>query len=184
MADNKAGPKSEIVRRPQRQINPAFINPAPLPEELKGLIDVKGWLASLTTGVEYKEPNPDYMAQRMLMMALTSASVEELLSDPQMDGLQDLIPDAPWQGTGNILITGLYVARSDLTEGQRTYMLLSYFTDKTGEETTTTTGATRLQIQMAGQLAMGVWPIEGQIKRTDRKDRGGRHLFSFYPLGE
>lgn len=184
MGKDAPGPKSELVLRGQRQINPAFVDPAPLPEELDGLIDIRGWLKSLTTGVEYKEPNPDYMAQRMLMMALTSTSVEELLSDPQMDGLQDLIPDAPWQGTGNILITGLYVAKSDLTEGQRTYMLLSYFTHATGAETTTTTGATRLQIQMAGQLAMGVWPIEGQIKRTDRKDRGGRHLFSFYPLGD
>lgn len=177
-----ASPSTEILPRRKMQLAPHFANPAPLPPELDGLFDVREWVKALTTGVEYKEPNPDYMSQRMMMLTLSATTFEELTTDPTLDGLQDLIPDAPWQSTGNIMVTELYVAKSDLTEGSRTYMLFTYLKTLTGEEVTTTTGATRLQLQFASALAMGIWPLEGQIKRTDRKDRGGRHLFSFYPV--
>jgi hypothetical protein len=170
-----------IVRKHKGVLNPAFHNPAPLPPELNGLLDVRAWVNSLTTGDRYDEPNPDYMAQRMAMLTLSAGSFEEALVDEPMDGLQKLIPDAPWQSSGNIMITGLYVARSQQETGNPTYMLLDYWNKATGDEITTTTGATKLQLLFALALATGIWPIEGQIKRTDRKDRGGRYLFSFYP---
>jgi hypothetical protein len=171
----------EIVRRKAGVIAPHFSNPAPLPQELDGLFDIRSWVRSLTTHEPYTELNPDFMAQRMMMLTLSATTAEEVMAETPMDGLQKLIPDAPWQGTGNIIVSGLYVAKSDQPDGNPTYMLMEYYQESTGAEVTTTTGATKLQLQFASLLALGIWPIEGQIKRTDRKDRGGRHLFSFYP---
>ena len=171
----------EVVARRKNVIAPHFTNPAPLPPELAGLFDIRAWVRSLTTGEPYTELDPDFMAKRMMMMTLSATTFDEMLEDTPMDGLQKLIPDVPWQGTGNIMITGLYVAKSDQTTGNPCYMLLEWYNLDTGEEVTTTTGATKLQLIFAGALALGHWPIEGQIKRTDRKDRGGRHLFSFFP---
>lgn len=171
-----------IVPRRTMQINPVFNNPAPLPPELNGLIDVREWVKSLTTNCEYKSPNPDYMAQRMMMLTLSATSFEEAMQEVSLDGLQKLIPDAPWQGTGPIMVTELYVAPSEIPEGNKTFMLFTYMSEETGLETTTTTGATKLQLLFAFALASGEWPIRGQIKRTDRKDKGGRHLFNLYPV--
>lgn len=179
--DVQTAPTAEVVARRKNVIAPQFSNPAPLPPELNGLFDIRAWVRSLTTGDAYEELNPDFMAQRMMMLTLSATTAEEVMADVPMEGLQSLIPDAPWQGTGNIMITGLYVAKSEQPTGNKTYMLLEWFNKQTGEEVTTTTGATKLQLQFANLLALGIWPIEGQIKRTDRKDRGGRHLFSFYP---
>lgn len=174
----------EIVKRKPGVMAPHFATPAPLPTELVGLFDIRAWVHSLTTGAEYTELNPDFMAQRMMMLTLSATTAEEVMEDAPMEGLQKLIPDVPWQGTGNIMICGLYVAKSEQPVGNKTYMLLEWYNKDTGEEVTTTTGATKLQLQFASLLALGVWPIEGQIKRTERKDRGGRYLFSFYPVGE
>lgn len=170
-----------VVPRQKNVIAPHLKNPAPLPPELDGLFSIRAWLESLTKGTEYTELDPDFMAKRMMMLTLSATTAEEIMDDAPMDGLQKLIPDAPWMGTGDITITGLYVARSDQPVGNKTYMLLEYFKHDGGEEVTTTTGATKLQLQFASLLALGVWPITGQIKRTERKDRGGRFLFSFYP---
>lgn len=180
MADKKETGAIVPVRN-KMVVAPHFSNPAPLPPELEGLFDVREWVRSLTTGTDYKEPNQEYMAQRMMMLTLSATTIDELLGEDTLDGLQKIIPDAPWATTGNIMLTSLYVAASDQKDGNRTYMLFSYLVKDTGMEVTTTTGATKLQLQFASMLAMGIWPIEGQIKRTERKDRGGRHLFSFYP---
>lgn len=176
--------KGAVAQRRKNVIAPQFNNPAPLPPELDGLFSVRAWVESLTTGKEYEELDPDFMAKRMMMMTLSATTFDEIVDDVPMDGLQKLIPDAPWQTSGNIMITGLYVAKSQNKDGNPTYMLLEWANLATGEEVTTTTGATKLQLQFANCLALGIWPIEGQIKRTDRQDRGGRHLFSFYPLGD
>lgn len=170
-----------VTQRRKNVIAPHLANPAPLPPELENLFTIKSWIHSLTTGAPYKELDPDFMAKRMMMLTLSATTAEEVMADTPMDGLQTLVPDAPWMSTGNIMITGLYVAKSDQETGNPTYMLLEWLNKQNGEEVTTTTGATKLQLQFASLLAMGIWPIEGQIKRTDRKDRGGRHLFSFYP---
>lgn len=174
----------EIVKRKPGVMAPHFATPAPLPTELVGLFDIRAWVRSLTTGEEYTELNEDFMAQRMMMLTLSATTAEEVMADVPMEGLQKLIPDVPWASSGNIMICGLYVAKSQQKVGNPTYMLLEYYNKTTGEEVTTTTGATKLQLQFASLLALGVWPIEGQIKRTDRQDKGGRHLFSFYPEGE
>jgi hypothetical protein len=177
----KTAKTGTVVARNKSALAPHFANPAPLPPELSGLFDIRAWIHSLTTRAEYEELNPDFMAQRMMMLTLSATTAEEVMQDVPMDGLQKLILDAPWQSSGNITIHGLYVAKSDKQDGNRTYMLLEWFDKTTGADVTTTTGATKLQLQFASLLALGVWPIQGQIKRTDRKDRGGRHLFSFYP---
>lgn len=178
----KAEPKEGVIAT-RRTMTPAphMLNPAPLPPELDGLFYVQAWVKALTTNTKYTEPNPDYMSQRMMMVTLSATTVDELLGEDNLDGLQKLVPDVPWASTGNILVTDLYVAASDIDGGSPTYMLFTYYSKETGTEVTTSTGATRLQLQFASMLAMGIWPIEGQIKRTERKDRGGRHLFSFYP---
>jgi len=160
---------------------PHMLNPASLPPELDGLFYIKEWVKALTTNTKYNEPNPDYMSQRMMMVTLSATNLDELLGEDNLDGLQKLIPDQPWATTGPIIVTDLYVAASDIDGGSPTYMLMTYMNKETGMEVTTSTGATRLQLQFASMLAMGIWPIEGQIKRTERKDRGGRYLFSFYP---
>jgi hypothetical protein len=170
-----------VAVRGGRQPAPHLLNPAPLPPELDGLFYIQAWIKALTTNTKYVEPNPDFMAQRMMMQTLSATTVEELTSDQSLEGLQQIVPDEAWATTGNIMITDLYVAASDIEEGSPTYMLLTYITEATGVETTTSTGATHLQLQIASMLAMGIWPIRGQIKRRDRKDRGGRHLFAFYP---
>lgn len=170
-----------VAIRRNRQPAPHMLNPAPLPPELDGLFYIQAWVKALTTNTKYVEPNPDFMQQRMMMNTLSATTVEELLSDQTLDGLQTIVPDEPWATTGNIIISDLYVAASDIEGGSPTYMLLTWIEEQTGIEVTTSTGATNLQLQFASMLAMGIWPITGQIKRRDRKDRGGRHLFGFYP---
>ena len=170
-----------VAVRSNRQPAPHLLNPAPLPPELDGLFYIQAWIKALTTNTKYVEPNPDFMQQRMMMNTLSATTVEELLTDQALEGLQHIIPDEAWATTGNIMLTDLYVAASDIEEGAPTYMLLTYVDEATGIETTTSTGATNLQLQFASMLAMGIWPIRGQIKRRDRKDRGGRHLLGFYP---
>jgi hypothetical protein len=104
-----------------------------------------------------------------------------LFADNTIDGLQKLLPDEPWASTGPIMFTDLYVAKSDMEDGAKTYMLFTFVSKETGLETTTSTGATQLQLQVCSMLGMGIWPIQGQIKRSDRKDRGGRYIIKFYP---
>lgn len=176
----KDAPSTDLVI-PGTVVLPAHIqNPAELPPELNGLFDVKAWLSALFNKTPYEEPNPDFMEKRMMLMTLQSESVEELLSDRDLEGLQKLVPDAPGMSTGPIMLTSLYVAKSNQQEGNPCYCLFSYVTKATGKEVTTTTGVTQIQIQWASMLAMGIWPIEGIIKRGNGKDRGGRYLLKFY----
>lgn len=175
-------PSAEVAVRPRLQLPAHLIDPAPLPPVLAGLIDLKGWLRSLTENVDYEPPNPDYMAQRMLLTTLMAPTPEALYGESELDGLQKLIPDLPGQSTGNIVIDDLYVAPSSLSEGSKTYILLTYTVQRSMLQVTTSTGASRLQSTFLGFLAMGVWPIEGQIVRSKSTDRGGRHLFAFYPV--
>jgi hypothetical protein len=175
-------PKTGTVAT-RRALTPAphLVNPAPLPPELDGLFYVREWAKSLLTGAAYHEPNPDFMSQRMMMLTASATTLEELFADNTIDGLQKLLPDEPWASTGPIMFTDLYVAKSDMEDGAKTYMLFTFVSKETGLETTTSTGATQLQLQVCSMLGMGIWPIQGQIKRSDRKDRGGRYIIKFYP---
>ena len=177
--------KTGTVVRQRGMSLPAHIeSPAPLPDHLEGLFDLRTWFDSLTRGIEYNEPNPDYMSQRMLYLTLTSATPDAVLTPNDITGLQDLVPNVPGGETGNILITDLYVAASDQKDGNKTYILFSFVSDATGLETTTTTGATQVQAQLLTLLAHGQWPIHCNIKRTERKDRGDRFLFWVFPADE
>lgn len=178
---DKTPQKHEVAIRRSRQPAPHLLNPAPLPPELDGLFYIQAWIKALTTNTKYVEPNPDFMSQRMMMNTLSATTVDELLADQTLDGLQKILPDEPWASTGNIMLTDLYVAASDIEGGSPTYVLFSYVEELSGNEVTTSTGATTLQLKFASMLAMGIWPIRGQIKRRDRKDRGGRYLLDLYP---
>lgn len=170
-----------VVSQGRKPLPAHFAAPAPLPSELEGLFTIEDWFTSLTTGRDYVEPNPDYMAQRMLYLTLMSGSAEEVLSPSQLVGLQDLIPNAPGQETGPITITDLYVAASDQADGNRTYLLFSYVVEATQMEVTTTTGATHFQAQIMTLLALGNWPIRVNIRRGERQDKGGRYMLSAMP---
>jgi hypothetical protein len=69
-----------------------------------------------------------------------------------------------------------------MTEGAPCYMILDYISLDTGAKRKTTTGATQLQAQILRLIGFGIWPIRCQIKRTERKDKGGRFLFWLYPV--
>lgn len=178
--NKKDAPSAELVIPGSVMLPDHIQNPAPLPPELAGLFDVKPWLSALFNKTPYEEPHPEFMEQRMMLMTLQSKDLAELLSDRDLEGLQKIVPDAPGMSTGPIILTSLYVAKSNQTEGNPCYCLFSYVTKSTGKETTTTTGVTQIQIQWASMLAMGIWPIEGIIKRGNGKDRGGRYLLKFY----
>lgn len=172
----------EVIQQRKRPLPAHVTNPAPLPPELSGLFDLRAWFDSLIYKTPYEPINPDYMAERMLMLTIMSGSVEELLSPKSLTGLQDLIPNVPGQSTGPIRVTDLYVEKSDQADGNPCYMLLSYINLETGMETTTTTGATQVQATFATWLAHGQWPIECRITRGDRTDRGGRYMFLIEPV--
>lgn len=172
----------EIIQQRQRALPAHVTNPAPLPDSLAGLFDLGAWFDSLIRKTEYKPLNPDYMAERMLMLTIMSGSVEELLSPKSLTGLQDLIPNTPGATTGPIRITDIYVDKSDQEDGNRCYILFSFINLETGIETTTTTGATQVQATFATWLAHGQWPIECRITRGDRTDRGGRYMFLIQPV--
>jgi hypothetical protein len=167
---------------PAQLARPLLHSPARLPEELEGLIDLNAWAESLVNGRPYKEPEPGYLARLLTMQTLEAVSPEAVFSPNDLEGLQRLIPNVPGMGTGPTEITGLYVAASDMTEGAPCYMILDLTDLETGATRKTTTGATQLQAQILRLLGFGVWPIRCQIKRTERKDRGGRYLFWLFPV--
>lgn len=166
---------------PASMIAPLIDSPAGLPEALQGLFTLSAWAESLVNGRPYDEPNPNYLSQLLLRQTLEATSPEQVFSPNDLDGLQKIIPNVPGGGTGPIEIDGLYVARSDMTEGAPCYMILDYADLETGARRKTTTGATQLQAQILRLLGFGIWPIRCNIRRTERKDRGGRFLFWLFP---
>lgn len=181
MAD-KDTPSAVVAVRPELVLPAHIRKPAPLPPELAGQFTVQGWFTALVKKEKYTEVNPDYMAERMLMLTLFSATPADVLKPKDLKGLQDIVPNVPFAETGPITITDLYVAASDQEDGNTCYMLLTYMSDDTGVETTTTTGATHLQAQALTMLAMGEWPIRCNIRRGNRADRGGRYMFAMVPV--
>ena len=149
-------------------------------EVFKDNVSLQGWANSLVKGTKYTEPDPDYLARRLLYKTLTATTAEKILSDDAGDGLQKIIPNAPEAGTGPITITDLYVAASDLNEGAPTYILLTYVKMSTGESVTTTTGAQMVQAQLLALVNLGIWPIKCQIRRTDRLGKSDKYLFKLF----
>lgn len=152
-----------------------------LPPELADTIDLTGWANALYNGTRYTEPDEGYLARLLIRQTLEATSPEQVFTPNDLDGLQKRIGNAPGAGTGPIEINGLYVARSGMDDGAPTYMIFDYVNLETGVQVKTTTGATQLQAQILRLVAFGVWPIKCQIKRTERKDKGGRFLFWLFP---
>lgn len=154
---------------------------APLPRELQGLFTLTAWRDSLIKGEPYKEVDPDFLSRKLMLQTLNSATLEDVFEQKGMRKLQEAIPNTPGAGTGNIAITELYVTDSDFGEGAPCYVIFGAVDMDSGALVQYTTGATQLQIQMLRALSFGHWPIRGNIKRIDRKDKGGRYLFWMFP---
>lgn len=152
-----------------------------LPEILRDKIILSAWANSLVNRVEYMEPDPDYLSRLLITQTLTATSLEAVFEQNQIRGLQKAIPQVPDAGTGPIEIYDLYVTSSDLNEGAPCYMILSCTHLETGEQTKYTTGSQQLQAQVLAALGHGMWPIRCNIKRLDRKDKGGKFLFWMFP---
>lgn len=179
MADKASS--TEVAVKPTKALPNHVVNPKPLPPELSELFDLRTWFDSLINKTPYTEKNSEHMAERMLMLTLLSETPDQVMTPQTLTGLQDIVPNSAGASTGPITIDELYVAKSDQEEGNPCFMVFGYTEDTTGIHTTTSTGATQLQAQFATLLAMGVWPIKGQIKRTERMDKGKRYLFFFFP---
>lgn len=154
---------------------------APLPEKLQGKLILSDWADALVNHTAYKEVDPDYLSRMLLVQTLTAQTPDEVYEQSGIRKLQELVPNAPGLGTGVCEIVDLYVTSSDFGEGAPCYMIVDIVQDDTGEVTRFSTGATQLQAQIIALLSFGTWPIRCQIKRTERKDRGGRFLFWLFP---
>lgn len=154
---------------------------ANLPEKLQGKIILSDWADALVNHTAYKEVDPDYLSRMLLVQTLTAQTPEEVFEQSGIRKLQELVPNAPGLGTGVVEIADLYVTSSDFGEGAPCYMIVDIVDETTGDAIRFSTGATQLQAQIIALLSFGTWPIRCQIKRTERKDRGGRFLFWLFP---
>lgn len=154
----------------------------PLPEPLADKMNLSSWAESLANKAPYKEPDPDYLSRMLLVQTLTAATIDEVFAQSSIRKLQELVPNLPGQTTGPGTIIDLYVTGSDFGEGMPCYILVDFLSANTGELTRFSTGASQLQAQILALLSFGRWPIDCEIKRTDRKDRGGRYLFWLSPV--
>lgn len=179
-------PSKEVEETPEvvqgAMVTPLMSAAARLPSELDGLINLSAWAECLINGKKYNEPDPDYLSRTLLTQTLMAETPEDVFNVNDLDGLQKLIPNGPGLGTGPVEINGLYVAHSSLNDKNATYMIMDITDLETGNITKTTTGAGQLQAQIMRLLGFGIWPIRCQIKRTERKDRGGRYLFWLFPV--
>ena len=174
-ADNLAPTEAQIV------VSPFFGRAIALPEDLEDVIDLSSWADALYNGRPYSEPDEGYLSRLLIRQTLEATSPEQVFTPNDLDGLQKIIPNVPGAGTGPIEINGLYVAKSSMDAGAPCYMIFDYADLETGNLRKTTTGATQLQAQVLRLIAFGQWPIRGNIKRTERKDKGGRFLFWLFP---
>lgn len=155
---------------------------AQLPEQLRDTIDLRGWLASLVMGREYKEPDPNYLSREMALNVLLDESGELSDEPSELPHLQDLVANFAGETTGPIRITDLYVVPSSLEEGARTYMILTWVSLDDGTVTRCSGGSTPVQVRIAKMLMIGKWPIDCQIVRDQTKDKGGRFLLTVWPV--
>lgn len=154
---------------------------APLPDVLQGKLVLSDWADALVNHTAYREVDPDYLSRMLLVQTLEAQTPDEVFEQSGIRKLQELIPNAPGLGTGPVEIVDLYVTASDFGEGAPCYMIVDIIDETTGEAVRFSTGATQLQAQIIALLSFGTWPIKCQIKRTERKDRGGRYLFWLFP---
>ena len=167
---------------PASMAAPLIGSPAQLPAELADNLNLSKWAESLVNGAIYTEPDPNYLSRMLIRQTLEATTPEQVFNPNDLDGLQKIIPNVPNAGSGPIEIDGLYVASSAMTEGAPCYMILDFTDLETGVKRKTTTGATQLQAQILRLLGFGIWPIRCQVRRTERKDKGGRFLFWLFPV--
>lgn len=153
----------------------------PLPEKLRDKLSLSAWAESIVNRAPYKELDPDYLSRMLLVQTLTAQTPDEVFEQAGIRKLQELVPNAPGLGTGPVEIVDLYVTSSDFGEGAPCYMIVDIIDETSGDAIRFSTGATQLQAQIIALLSFGTWPIRCQIKRTERKDRGGRFLFWLFP---
>lgn len=171
---------------PERPVTGTVVKPvlstvAPLPDILVNVLDLSAWAESLVNGVKYHEPDPNYLSRLLITQTLTSETADDVFEQAGIRKLQEAVPNVPGAETGPFELTMLYVTESDFGEGAPCYMLMDLASLDTGMVSKYSTGATGLQAQLLRLLSLGCWPIRGNIKRLDRKDKGGRFLFWLYP---
>lgn len=150
-------------------------------DEIKEQVSLQSWANALMNGTAYDEPDPGYLTRTLLMGVLTATTPDQVMAEGGIAKLQELVPDAPGQTTGPIRITDLYVTGSDFGEGMPCYVIVTYVHLDTGDVGKFTTGASYIQAQMLSLINLGNWPIDCQVKRINRKDKGGKFLFQMFP---
>lgn len=153
-----------------------------LPAELSGTVNLRGWIASVFTGADYTQPDPDYLS-REIGLNILMGDGDILSADAlELPHLQDIVEDYPGATTGPIRIQDLYVVPSDLDEGSATYMILTWTNLETNETVRCSGGSQPVQVRLIRCLMAGMWPIECQIARDKSKDKGGRFLLTVWPV--
>lgn len=162
-------------------VAPVWPEHVAIPDQFNGTVDFTGWANALINRSPYVEPDPEYIARKILLATILSKSVDEILSESGILKLQEWVPNIPGATTGPLLITDLYVTSSDFGEGAPCYVIYEATHMLDGEPRKFTTGATQVQAQTLAMLKVGAWPIECQIMRMKAKDRGGRFLLRMMP---
>jgi hypothetical protein len=180
-ADIEVRPVAQVVETTSVEAILAAGAPA-LPAEFEDSFSLTAWYASLAYRQPYEERDPEHITRKLLRKTFMAKTAADVFEHVKPQGLQMLIPNQPGATSGPVRIVDLYVAESDKKGGVPCFMVLDVVNLRTGDIVTTTTGAQELQAQMLTFLALGVWPIEGQFKRIDAKDKGDRYMMRFFPV--
>lgn len=152
------------------------------PEVLSHTVDIRGWLAAIVLNADYTEPDPSYIQREMALNVLLNPE-GALSSDIEgLDKLEEMVDDFPGASTGPIRIEDLYIVPSDIEEGGKTYMILTWYNMETNETHRVSGGGQSVQTQLAACLMVGRWPIECQIVRSDVKRPGGGYMLKVWPV--
>lgn len=165
-------PKSEIDRTSGKEI----VRKNELVARMAPVINVEQWARSIAFGEAYAEPDPDFIARNLAIMAMTAESADDILDAGGVKGLQKLVPDRESESWGPFELTNLYVAKSDFTTGNPAFVIMTVTHLEDGEEYKISTGATNIQASLIGLISLNVWPIRAKFKRGISKDKGERYL--------
>lgn len=172
--------KTIVVTERMRRV--AEIDFAPLHPDLAGKIDERGWLRAVVLGEPYTEPDPDYISREIGMATLLAEDDREALIGAEIIGLQDWLEDYAGNTSGAVEIRDLYVARSDASISDGTFLIITFWHHESGTEVRCTTGAGPVQYAMLRYLSRGIWPIACQFVRDKATDQGGKHLIKVWPV--
>lgn len=170
-----------VETRPAGTLQAVLDGTIKIPESVSRVIDMRSWALALTTREPYSEPDPDYLSRMLMIQTLSATTMDEAMTQAGISKLRESIPNVPGAGTGPIRITGFYVATSDFDEGFPTYLIIDTVSMVHGLEKRYSTGAGQLQAQLMVALCLGMIPLECEITRTERKDKGGFYMFWLQP---